>query len=244
MDKFFIKDMKRTPGLFKTYLREENNKTFTEKDFSILFPSFYVNRNLAKIESKVELLLIVMFLDPETNQYSTLSLPIKQFFVPESVYQVQLNGADYYKMDFKAGEIVTPNNECVQSSDFIFDIFELFFILGKIPVYLDYVECGDLLAQAKKYAGSAAGDNVIAMHIITAVISRVLGDENKLYKEVIEKPSDINKYKISYKGLNDPFYGVDSTANAIIGGHLTDNIIGSVMVPEKESSKIANILKA
>lgn len=244
MDKYFLKDMKRTPGLFKSYLREENNRTFAEKDFSILFPSFYVNRNLARIESKVELLLIIMFLDPETNQYSTLSLPIKQFFVPESIYQVQLNNMDYYKMDFKAGEIVTPNNECVQSSDFIFDIFELFFVLGKIPLYLTYVECGDLLAEAKKYAGSGAGDNVIAMHIITAIISRVLGDENKLYKEVITKADDLMRYQPSYKGLSDPFYGVDSTANAIIGGHLTDNIIGSVMLPEKESNKIANILKA
>ena len=244
MDKFFLNDMKRTNGLFKSYLRESGNRTFAEKDFSILFPSFFVNRNLARIENKVEVILIAMFLDPKTNQYSTISLPVKQFFVPDSVYQVQLNGIDHYKMDFKAGEIVTPNNECVQSSDFIFDIFELFFLLGKIPVYLSYTECGDLLSQAKKYAGSGAGDNVIAMHIITAVISRVLGDEGKLFKEVVKTKEDLLKYDIVYKGLKDPFYGVDSTANAIIGGHLTDNIIGSVMVPEKEANKIASILKA
>lgn len=244
MDKYFLKDMKRVDGVFKSYLKEVGNRTFAEKDFSILFPSFFVNRNLARIENKVEVLLIAMLFDPKSNQYTTISLPVKQFFIPDSVYQVQLNGIDHYKMDFKAGEIVTPNNECIQSSDFIFDVFELFFLLGKIPVYLSYTECGDILSQAKKYAGSGAGDNIIAMHIITAVISRVMGDEGKLYKEVIKSKDDLKKYSISYKGLKDPFYGVDSTANAIIGGHLTDNIIGSVMVPEKESNKIANILKA
>lgn len=244
MEKYFLKDLKRVKGLFKTYLREEKNKTFAEKDFSILFPSFYINRNLAKIESKVELLLIAMLLDPKTNQFSTITLPVKQSFLPDSIYQIQFNNVDYYKMDFKAGDCIIPNNNCVQSSDFIFDVFETFYILGKIPEFLDYEECGDLLSETGKYAGSKTGENVIAIHIITAVISRVLGNEEHLLKEMIKTRDDLKKLPIAYKGLKDPFYGIDSTANAIIGGHLTDNIIGSVMSPEKEANKIATILKA
>lgn len=244
MSKYDLNEFKRSQEDFSIYFREDKNVTYAEKDFSILFPLSYVAKDLASITSVIEVICILMILDEEKKVYKTLSIPVKQKFSPNDTEKTTLNDVPYYKMNFKKGQVVTPNNNCVKTADFLFTVFETFYLRGKVPIFLSYEDLGNLLDKTKKYCGSSIGENLIAIHIIVAVMTRYKDDEDKLYKEVLKTFEDLKKKHPSFKGLSDIFYGIDNTVSSLIGGYLIDGMIGSIVKPETTSTKIADILKA
>lgn len=244
MSKYILEDYKRSQDDFSIFFKEDQNATYAERDFSIFFPSSYVKKDLASITSVIEVICILMVVDEVSKKYKTLSIPVKQKFSPNETQKVTLNDVPYYKMNFKKGQIVTPNNNCVKTADFLFTVFETFYLRGKVPIFLSYEDLGNLLDKTKKYCGSSIGENLIAIHIIVAVMTRFKDDEDKLYKEVLKTLEDLKTKKPSFKGLSDIFYGIDNTVSSLIGGYLIDGMTGSIVKPETTSTKIADILKA
>lgn len=244
MINYYIKDFKRTKDGLKTVFSVNESNTICNRNVSILFPSYYLKKNLAAIEGNVEVLCVFMILDKEKDLYSVALAPIKQIFSPNKISEVMLNDTSYMEMEFLSGEIAIPNNHAVVTESFLFDVLESFYLLGKVPAFLTYDDLSNIFVEARKYAGSKIGDNPIVMQMITSIITRVKGDEEKFYKEVLKNPGDDNKYIERFIGLKDPFFSFDSTASGIIGGYLEEGMIGSIMQPETKPTVIGEILKA
>lgn len=241
MEQLNLNNLKKNKETIKQSFQLVKDKTFTNRNLSVLFPELFLSKNLAVIDSFVETVCIFVILD-ENNNYAVTVAPVKQKFFPDRISKININDQVYVKMDFLKGSAFFTNNNAIMTQSFLYDLFETFFLLGKIPWYIGYEELSDLLIDTKKYNGSSIGNDPMIVQLLTSVITRVKGDENEYYRHVVKSKNDLNKYKTTYKGLNDVYYSLDSTSSKIIGGYLEDGIINAIMDPSKNITPIEKIL--
>lgn len=241
MEQLQINSLKKNKQAIKECFQVVKDKTLTNRDLYVLIPELYLDKNLAKIDTEVETVCIFAIVD-DRNNYGVTVAPIKQKFLPDRISKVNINDVIYRKFEFSKGSVFFGDNKATMTQSFLYDLFETFFLLGKIPWYIGYEELSDLLLETKKYNGSSIGNDPMIVQLLTSIITRVKGDESEYLRHVLRTKADLNKYKITYKGLNDVYYSLDSTSSKIIGGYLEDGMINAIMDPSKNITPIEKIL--
>lgn len=240
METLDVKGLKRSPEHFKSILYSKDDKMFSKKNISIVFPSVYLDKNLAKIGPQCEVLSIMALLDRESGCYCVCLNPAKQKYSPYRVQDITCNGVLYQEMMFKSDDVIVPNEYIVLNQQHLFDVFETFYLLGKIPWFLSYEDLSDILATSKKYCGSSIGDNPVMLQLITAIMTRVYGDDDKYFKELLGVVPNI---KPLFKGLKDPYYSFSSSISKVVGSYLEDGFIGAITKPSTTTNRISDLLK-
>jgi hypothetical protein len=237
MDKLNISGLKRNPEIIKSYLKTIKNTVVTTEDIQIVFPERYINRELAIIANTIKLVSIYAILDNYGN-YAIMSAPIIQELVPFSIHDLDVNGVIYKGLSFNRGDVVLPNTVLVKNNNFMYDIFDEFYIKGNIPWYLDYNDVSNVLAETKKYAGSNIGNNPLTMEIITSMVAKDPNNKQIYFRQV----PDNKNIKPEYVGLSDIYNSYNNTGSRLIGGYFSYGITTSLVSPEKESSTVSKIL--
>lgn len=220
----------------------KDNTTLVKKDISIIFPERYIKKGLCNFRETVMLVCIFAILDKTTNTYCKCIAPVRQSFTPTERSEVVIEDELYIELKFYKGDVFTPFNDTVKESGFLFTLFELFFLQGKVPIYVDYIDLGRLFIETTKYTGvSGVGDSAISNEIMATMVSRDSKNLDKFFKNTIVSLSESDK--VTFIGLNDTFYGYDNTASRLIGNYLNECIVNSIIDPEKEPNKIGYVLQ-
>lgn len=243
MEKYPVEKLKRNNTAIKNSLKVVKDKTLTTRNLHMLVPEFYVDKELMNFEDGVNCICIFILVDDNYN-YGLFIAPVFQRFTPYLTSKVNIDGEVYYRLDFGKDSILLDSNTTVQSKMFLFNLFETFFLLGKIPFFIDYIGLSNLLSETEKYCGSNIGSDIVAMDLITATITRVKNNETVYYKHVVNKPEDLNKFSPSFKGLKDINFSLDNTGARLVGGYLEQNMINAVIDQNnKNITPIENIIK-
>lgn len=237
MDKLNISGLKRNPEIIKSYLKTVRSTVITTEDIRIVFPERYINRGLAIIGNTIKLVSIFAILDNYGN-YAVVSAPIFQEVVPFSIHDLDVHGDTYKGLSFNSGDVVLPNTILVKSDNFMYDLFDEFYIKGNIPWYLDYTDVSNILAETKKYAGSNIGNNPLTMEIITSMVAKDPKNKQRYFRQV---PDNKNS-KPEYVGLSDIYNSYNNTGSRLIGGYFSYGVTTALVSPEKESSTVSKIL--
>lgn len=240
MDSLDVSKLKRDAKYISSLLKVTDEKTIAEKDLSLIFPSIYIDKNLAKIGPLCEVLSVLILLDRESGKYSVCLNPAKQNYSPYAIKEITCGNVLYQEMLFKKGDVITPNNYIVLNQQHLFDVFETFYLLGKIPWFMSYEDLADLLVSSKKYCGSSIGDNPVILQVITAIMTRVYGDDDKYFKSEVGL---VNGIKPLFKGIKDPYFSFSSSISKVVGSYLEDGFIGAIVKPSTRSNRISDLLK-
>jgi hypothetical protein len=242
MDKLNISGLKRNSDIIKSYFKKVGETTVVKANVKILFPARYINRGLAIIGSNVKLLSIFAIVD-EKNNYAVVRAPIMQEVSPYVIGEVSLDDVVYKELSFRANDVFITNNNLVKTDNFMYEVFDEFFVKGNIPWFMDYDDVANVMLETGKYADSKIGDNPLTMEILASVIARNPNDKRVFFRKKLT-PENKNKLKPVYVGLNNIYYSFESTGAKLIGGYFGYGVTAAIVDKEEETSDVAKVLRS
>jgi len=232
---------KHNPDKVKKYFDTKGDIITVNKDLYILFPERYLNKNLAEMGPTVNLLSIYAVMDNDYN-YGTVVAPTFMEVSPINATDVIIDGVVNKCLEFNAGDVFVANRNLIMDDKFMYDLFDEFFLQGKIPWYLTYNLVSDLFVEADKYAGSGIGKNPLAMELLASIIGRDEKDKTIQYRQVIKSSTDTRP--ISYVGLSNVYYSFDNTLSKVLGGYMQQGVTTSIVNKEKKTTTVSSLLRS
>ena len=243
MKPFIVKDLKRKPDLIKTYFKKAGTGLMVTEDIKVMFPSRYVNKNLAIMGDTVTVLSIYAIIDNEGN-YGVINAPIMIELNPTMTDEVEIEGKVYTILEFSKGDVFTNNTSLVIRNGNIYELFDELFIHGNIPWYLNYEDLSNLFKLSGKYAGTGIGDNPLAMELLASIIARNKNDKTMLYRKLAKDMSVIKKSDPAFVALLNIYYSFTSTMSKLTGSYFKDGITSALVNHETESNAVEDMIKA
>ncbi len=241
MDSLKASGYKHNPDVIKRCFKTTGDVITVTEDIKVIFPERYVAQELAYIGSTVRVVSILAIVDSKNN-YGVMIAPVYIELSPMNITSVTIDNGVNKVLEFEKGGIFTGNRNLVRNEGFMYNLFDEFFLKGKIPWFLGYDHISDLLIESKKYAGSNIGKNPIAMEILTAIISRDVNDKKVFFRQILE--SNKSKKQKTHIGLNNIYYSFDNTASKLVGGYYGAGVTSAVINKEKETTVVADMLRA
>lgn len=242
MDNLLINKLKRNPEKIQSLLKVTGDITTALDNLYVIFPERFIDRKLAFIDSEVKVLMCCAILD-DSNNYALINAPIFQTLTPSNISNVKCEDDTYKLLSFKANTVIIPNNNTILTDNFMYDVFDEFFIKGKIPWYLNYEDVSNVFLESKKYAGSNIGNNPLIFEMLTSIITR-LDKDKKIYLRHILTKENKNKIQSTYIGLNNPYYSFDNTGARLIGSRFGAGLNVALVEPETKTSATTEILRS
>ena len=241
MDSLQSSDFKRKPEVIKAAVKVTGNITTAVEPLRIMFASRYINRKLAILDHNIQLLSLYALINNK-NEYALVSAPIFQTVTPYTISDTVVDDTVYKVFYFNKGGVIIPNNKLIIRDNFMYDIFDEFFVQGNVPWYLNYDDLSNIFIESKKYANSNIGSDPLAFEILSSIVTRSSKDKKVYYRHLIT--SGDNKIKPDYVGLNNPYYSFDNTGAKLIGSRFGAGLNVALVEPEKKTSATSQILRA
>lgn len=241
MENYTKDTFKHNVPLVQSAVKTVKETIVCTKDIRIIFPERYINQGLAFMGSIVKVVNIFAIID-DKNNYSTTICPAYIELIPSNITDITVDGVNYKCLHFEKDSVICGNINLVRNTDFLYNLFDEFFIKGKVPWFLSYDNKSDILLESMKYANSRIGNNPVAYEILAAIISRSSDDKTQYYRHKIKD----NKGKVPMIniGLNNIYYSFDNTASKIIGGYYGPGVTAAVITKEKKTTVMADVLRA
>jgi len=220
---------KHKPDLIVKLLKQTGNTIIATDDLRIVFPDRYIDKSLAVLGSTVNVIAMVAILDNSDN-------------TPNAIEDIMIDGKLYKTLLFNKGDVIVPNTVMVKNADFMYNLFDEFFVKGNVPWYISYDMLSDIFIESKKYANSSIGNDIVAFEILAATIARSVKDKHKQYRQTIKSTKD--KAPVYYVGLNNVYYSYVNTGAKLIGNYYGSAVTGAVVDKEKESTELVDMLRS
>lgn len=243
MKPFIVGELKRDPEKIKSYFKQVGKSIIVKENISVIFPKRFENKKLAFMGDEVKVLNIFAIVDEHGN-YGVANAPIMSNLSPSMTDEVDVDGNVQTVLKFNKNEVFCNNVSTLRQNTFIYDLFDEFFIQGNVPWYLNYEDLSNILIKSKKYANSNIGNSPLGMEILTSIAARIKEDKTILFRT---KSKDFNKMKKltpEYVALLNIYYTFTSTISKVAGSYFKDSVTSALVNPEKESTKVEEVLKA
>jgi len=238
-----FKSLERDPEYFKKVLTQYDDNIVTNKEVYIMFPAKFVDRDLSSLGNICNIIGLIAIMDIEANKYSILTVPSRLETMPSEIGNIVVDGEGYYVLKYDADSEIISSRKLIKESDFIFDMFELFLVKGKVPWYYGYNDVVKIFNNIKKYTGGKAAENQLAIELLVSIIARYDIDWSIEYRNVIESLKDLKEVPLAWVGLENIFYSFRSTLSKLAGAYMKKGIVSAIINPEKEISDLEHVLR-
>ena len=231
--------LKRDPKKIASYLVTKNDITSTKEDLYIYFPSRFITKKLAFIDTDIRAINIFAIVDNKNN-YAVASAPIIVRLSPAKVDTVKLENdicKEYKQLYFPKDTVVIPNTLCVKQDSFVYDMYDELINNANIPWYLNYEDVASLFNKSKEYFGKALGTNLLAFELMASVITRSAKDK-RVFLRLAKNQEDY-----TYVGIKDIIYSYNNTGAKLFGNYLAAGINSAILENEDTSSSLTDILR-
>ena len=237
MEKFSIKNLKRNGSIVKTKIKKIGTSLVAKDDIRIMVPARFKNKELVTFNMDIKVYMFAAIIDSDNN-YSVTRIPAMLTLTPELTEEVLVGNEEYLLFRFAKNTIISPDTKVAKMQSLLFNIFEEFFMRGKIPWYMEYNDVSKLFLQTSKYSGSGAGNNPAAVELLTSIIARSPKDTTELFRYMKEASKD----NITYIALLNVYYTFNSTMAKLGGSYFDQGITSALNNPEQEPSITGAIL--
>jgi len=233
--------LKHNPAVVKKLFSNKGDSIVASDKLYILFPERYINKSLATMGANVELLSIFAVVDESFN-YGVVAAPVMMTISPDNVTDVMVDGVINKALVINKGSVFVTNRNLIRNDKFMHNLFDEFFLQGKVPWYITYDKLSDIFIEAKKYANSNVGNDTLAIEIIASIISRDSKNKTMGYRHTLKKSG--SKVMPSYVGLNNVYYSYDNTLSKVMGGYFSTGVTTAIVNRETETNKVSELLRA
>lgn len=213
----------------------KGDKVYCSKRCSIEFPSWYIDKGLAKFGHDTAFMGICAIV--VDNKYCVTTVPTIVRSNPIDMNQIERNGVPYTRLEFGPGDPIYSNTSVVKETLLSYDFFNHFFLRTKVPWFIEYHDMVKLMNNLMKYAGSGVGRSPIGNELTVAFVTRDAKDPLKFYRQTDMKGEYI------FVDLMDIYLSVRNTMDRLTGGYYKDALVGSLLAPAQEPTDIEKHLK-
>lgn len=236
METLSINNYKHAPETIRSYFKVVGDRTLVNNNIFILFPKRYINKNLALLSPTGCKVIGIYAIVDNNNNYAKVLNPIFQNLLPSNIEYYEIDGVEYVSLVFNKGDVFLVSNTLAVFNSYLYDIFDEFFLQGRIPWFMEYEDICGLLSESQKYCNTDIGDSPFNYEVLTSNIAKDPVDHRIRFR-------NSNAKKPIYVGMSDIRYGYSNTGSRMIGGYLKDGMIASIVDPETVPSKSIEVLR-
>lgn len=234
------RNLKRKPDLIKGIFTKKGNQIVVNQDVQVLFPERYINKELATVDTVVKVVSIFAIVD-ENNNYAITNAPVIVELTPNNISEIIIEKTLNKVLEFNKGDTFMLNTKAIRNDQFMYNLFEEFYITGNTPWFMAYSDISDIFIESKKYAGSKIGNKPIAFEILAGTITRSSVNTEIKYRVAIKGKND--KLKPMYAGLNNVYQSYTDTGSKLVGSYYDAGINTALVDKEKRATTTISILR-
>lgn len=213
------------------------------KELQMVFPSRFLERSLAEIGVEAYVCGFHALVLDQT--WYTVGNVIAMIPVnPTSSSVIKIEGVEYTVLTFAAGSVVHKSTKLLKKDTLSYRVYREFMSQGKIPVYFNYLDLGDLFKTAKKHADANVGINPAVSRLISSAISRSRDDKTVYYRRVVKSLNDIKSNPPVYVPLQSVIYSAGNTTSKLLGSHWGAGLGSALVNPTDRIERVEEVLRA
>lgn len=235
--------LKRDPKKISSYLKTDNKSIITKEELYIIFPELYLDKEINVLGDISLIVGIFAILDPTNNLYSVSTIPTRVEVTPSEISYTIINGDSYVLLKIDKNDIFINNLNLVKDKSLAYLLFDTFFVQGKIPFYVTYLDLPNIFNNLYHYTGSKAGQNRLIYELLTAIITKYRDNPDIGYRNILDSLKDLDTKPVIFKGLKDIHYTVTSSLSKITGSYYKQGILSAINKPDSNVSNLENIVR-
>lgn len=211
---------------------------------TIQVPKTYFDGNLGilGVDTKIYGLFPVIL---GTGQFSLVNTAAMFSIAPTSTTVITVDEVEYYEFTFAKDTVIFKTTGLLSDAKLIYEVFQAFYFMGKVPWYVGYEDHGKLLDSAIKFAGFGAVKNPEVVELLTSMVARKRGDmNNEFLRLAISDYSQTEIGKVDFVPMGSVIASVRSSLGKISGAHGQDGIVSAIVTPATEVGTVEKIVRA
>ena len=179
-----------------------------------------------------------------TGDYCVINVTALIELEPGKTTSTVIDDVEYYVFHFAKNAVVFKTMDVLKNGGVMFNVFDEFVFLGKIPWYAHYDDIGKLFDTSIEYAGSGVGEFPEVIELIASMIGRKAGKLSEYARVGITSYDQTSDEKVAFVPLKSVHYSVTNTLNKLAGSYMSAGIDSAIVAPNTSSGKIETILRA
>lgn len=210
----------------------------------IQVPMFFFDQGLGKLGSDISIygcFPVIM----EDGQYGLVNVTAMFSISPTTTNVKTIDGMEYYEFFFEKDSVIFKTTGLLSQSKIIYDPFQNFLFMGRVPWYVTYDDHGRLFDTAVKFADFKALRNPEVMEFLTAMCARKANSmSSDFLRNIIQNYSEGDVGSVEFVPMGSVIATVRSSLNKISGAYAQDGIISAIVSPYDKVGTIEKIVRA
>jgi len=212
------------------------------KPCKVHIPCRFTEHDLAYVGAQTKIVGLFSIV-VEDSFYCVLMINAILQLDPMTTDKVKIEGNDYYEFGFPKGSTLITSCLAVKDNTVPYKIYDEILSKAKVPAYVSYDMLGRLFDTAKKHAGANVGGQSEVTEMLASVITRWSDDLTMYFRQVIKKPSDVNRYKKTYAAMRNVALSATNTSAKLLGSHFDSGIASALLHPSERVERMEEILR-
>lgn len=223
--------MKRDKDYIKSVVIKKDDGYYATKKTIIEFPKWYQDKGLYEISDNTFLYgIFAMIVD---DKYSVSRIPTVMNTTPLMVKEIDRDGETYIQLIYGPGDRVINSQNVLMQPFLSYEYFNGFYMLARMPWFIDYEDLIFTMDNTVKYAGNNLGSNNVGNEVLPTFISRQQEDKRMFYRS---NPTG----KPYFVGLMDVRYSALSTINKQAGNYPEESLVSALIIKEEKPTTLEN----
>lgn len=238
-----MKLIRKPDVVLQQLVKNSANQVICKTACKIQVPLRYKDKNLAEVGIRT----FVYGFFPiilSTGEYAVINVNSKVELSPSTTITTMIGGVEYYEFSFPPNSVIFKNTYVLKDESMMFNVFDEFVFLGKIPWFAEYNDIGRLFDTAKKHGGSNVAQTPEVIEFIASMIGRRKDDKTKYLRTTVNSYEETKSDKVAYVPLKSVYYSVNSTLNKLAGSYMSAGIDSAIVAPSTTVENIESILRA
>lgn len=185
-------------------LKRGGDKVIATESVRMIFPSRWLERDLAVIESTITVLGFVAFATDD-DKYAVSKVPGFFRTEPDRITNEEFEGEMYTVFHYSKGSRVIYSTDIVVIDSLVHPIYTEFLGKGRLPWYYDYSDLPSLFEGIVYYNGVDKGGDIAIWSYMAATAARDPDNPQRYFrqrKDLSVKPKLVGLKKVSFHGGN------------------------------------------
>lgn len=223
--------MKRDKAYVESTISKKDDGYYTTKKTIIEFPKWYEEKGLYEISDNTFIYgIFAMIVD---DKYSVSRIPTVVNTTPIMVKEIERDGDTFIQLIYGPGDKIINGYNVLMQPFLSYEFFNQFYMLAKIPWFMEYDDLIFVMDNTVKYAGNNLGSSAVGNEVLIAFISRDQNNKKKFFRSnPVGRPY--------FTGLMDVRYSALSTVNKLAGNYPEESLVSALIIKEKKPTTLEN----